>query len=312
MPRWRALGILQCLFHVVALARSADPRLIAPHAVALLHDLFMLGAVVFGTRLLRRRRPAGPGRSAEMGSVPALCAVGMLLAVYPQVLREYLAFPVNLFAASAGSASVMVTEYLGVGRRWPALAAIAAAALALRHAARARPATRLTWLAFALALPAIGLTLPSSPNPWVVSIRQSVSGLLALDRREVRALDRPPAVAAQAVGRRLDIAVPQGATVSMHVFLLVLEGVTAQDFEREFLAIADGLGASHGDWARSCDAENYRVPLLVVGPGVTAGTDTALRSHLDLPAIVAAVMGRSALPAARSSQLPVESSGRWV
>lgn len=486
-----ALGMLQALLHLTAWGRSADPRLVAPHAVALLHDVFILAAVVAGTRLLRRPWPPSVQRSFELLSILALFAVGILLSIYPQMLREYLAFPVNLFGASADSASVMVKEYLGIGRLWPALSAVAVAVLALRWSPRAWQRTRVAVIAATIALVAMLLTLPRSPNPWVFSIQQATIGLLSTSVREVRSLDRPPNRASQTVERRLAISIPQDSAVPTHIFLIVLEGVTSLDFEREFLGDADGfyaryrnralyfsryhatnldsytsliamltgvqvpyrayadearyaavnqagnlarllreagffnafvstyaqqpfvptrkdwdrvldrsslptldgwvsLGTSrmeaatedraalstiidlaasndksfilhelvyghstewrattgqsqllyydqylrelasalerrglrekslfvivsdHGERARSSDAENYRVPLLVVGASVTAGTDPEFRSHLDLPAIVAAVVGRRALPPVRVSQFLVGSTERWV
>lgn len=486
-----ALGMLQGLLHLTAWVRSADPRLVIPHAVALLHDVLIFAAVVAGTRLLRRPWPPSAQRPFELLSILVLFAVGILLSVYPQMLREYLAFPVNLFGASADSASVMVKEYMGIGRLWPALSAVVVAALAMWWSPRAWQRTRLAVIAASFALIAMLLTLPRSPNPWVFSIHQTAIGLLSTSAREVRSLDRPPNRASQTVERRLAISIPEDSAAPTHIFLIVLEGVTSLDFEREFLGAADGfyarhrnralyfsryyatnldsytsliamltgvqvpyrayadegsyaavnragnltrllratgfftafvstyahqpfvptredwdrvldrsslptlegwvsLGTSrmeaatedraalatladlaasndkafilhemvyghstewrattgqsqlsyydqylrelasalerrglfekslfiivsdHGERARSSDAENYRVPLLVVGSSVTAGSDPAFRSHQDLPAIVAAVIGRSELPTARVSQLLVGSTERWV
>jgi hypothetical protein len=486
-----ALAFLQGLLHTIAWSRSVDPRLIGPHMVALLHDLFILASVVMGSRLLHRALPADAQRVAVRLSIVSLIAVGMLLAIYPQLLREYLAFPVNLCNASAGSVQVMVREYLGIGRLWPALAVVAVSALALCWSPRAWRWTRTAMAASGIALTAMVFTLPQSPNPWVFSIQQSAAGLLMPDAREVQSLERPPARVSESINRKLAVTIPQDSAAPTHIFLLVLEGVTSLDFERDFLGKSDGfyagqrdralyfsryhatnldsytsliamltgiqvpyrayadedsyvavnragnlarvlrgagffsvfvstyahqpfvpvrgdwdrvldrsslptlegwvsLGTSrmeaatedraalspivdlaqshekffvlhelvyghstewraatgqsqlsyydlylhelasalkhrglldrslfvivsdHGDRARSSDAENYRVPLLIVGAGVPAGSDGEFRSHLDLPAIVAAAMGRTALPPPRASQFLVGSTERWV
>ena len=486
-----ALAVLQGLLHTIAWGRSGDPRLIGPHAVALLHDLLILAAVVMGIRLLRRALSEGAQRVAVRLSIVSLVAVGMLLAIYPQLLREYLAFPVNLFGTSAGSVPVMVREYLGIGRLWPVLAVVSISALALRWSPRAWRRTRTAMAASAIALTAAAFTLPRSPNPWVLSIQQSAAGLLRPDAREVRSLDRPPSRVSESIDRKLAVTIPQDPAAPAHIFLLVLEGVTSLDFERDFLGRPDGfyadhrdralyfsrfhatnldsytsliamltgiqvpyrayadegsyvavnragnlagalrgagffnvfvstyahqpfiptredwdrvldrsslptiegwvsLGTSrmeaatedraalstivdlaqsheksfilhelvyghstewrattgqsqlayydqyllelasalkrrgllerslfvivsdHGDRARASDAENYRVPLLIVDAGVPAGSDGQFRSHLDLPTVVTAVMGRTALPAPRASQFLVGSTERWV
>jgi len=486
-----ALAFLQGLLHTIAWSRSVDPRLIGPHLVALLHDLLILASVVMGSRLLRRALPAGAQRVAVRLSIVSLIAVGMLLAIYPQLLREYLAFPVNLFGASAGSVQVMVREYLGIGRLWPVLAVVSVSALALCWSPRAWRRTRTAMAASAIVLTAVVFTLPQSPNPWVLSIQQSAAELLMPDAREVRSLERPPTPVSESIDRKLAVTILQDPAAPTHIFLLVLEGVTSLDFERDFLGKPDGfhaghrdralyfsrfhatnldsytsliamltgiqvpyrayadedsyvavnragnlaralrgagffnvfvstyahqpfvptredwdrvldrsslptlegwvsLGSSrmeaatedraalstivdlaqshekcfilhelvyghstewraatgqsqlsyydlyltelasalertgllersllvivsdHGDRARSSDAENYRVPLLIVGVGVPAGSDGEFRSHLDLPAIVAAAMGRTALPPPRASQFLVGSTERWV
>jgi hypothetical protein len=45
---------------------------------------------------------------------------------------------------------------------------------------------------------------------------------------------------------------------------------------------------------------------------VSPSRDSTSRSHLDLPAIIAAVMARRELPGLRASRLVVGSSERWI
>lgn len=486
-----AIGLFQALLHFLAWWKSADPRLIGPHVVALLHDLFILALVVCVARLLRRTLRQSARRAGERVSIGLLVGTGMALAIYPQMLREYLAFPVNVFVASADSTWVMLREYLGIGRLWPALAAVAAAAVALKWPLGTRLRGRTATAAFGLAAVAALFTLPHSPHPWIFSIRQTAAGFLFPQVREVQSLERPPGRGEEAVHHDLAITIPDGPDAPKHIFLIVLEGITSADFEREFLdapggfhsahrhesvyfsryhstnldsytsliamltglhvpyrAYADenryvavnlahnlaralrgagfftafvstfahqpfvpirgdwdeildrsslpsldgwvSLGTSrmeaatedraaiptildltaahdksfilhemvyghstewqattgqsplsyydrylrelaqelarrglldtslfvvvsdHGDRARSSEAENYRVPLLVAGRGVEGGTDAVFRSHQDLPAIVAAVMGGTGLPPQRESQFVVGSTERWV
>jgi len=486
-----ALALLQLVLHAVSWAQSADLRLLAPHGVALLHDVMILGTAALVARAGSRLLPPNVRRAGDTVSVLALATIGLVISVYPQVLREHLAFPVNLFGSGADAATVMLTEYLGIGRLWPALAAMGVVVLALWWNPRPMPRNWLVLLAALLVFAAAALTLPRSPNPWVFSVVQSLSSIASPAQREVPSLARPPARTSAAVGGNLPLDLEPDALAPAHVFLIVLEGVTAADFEREFLgngqgfygarrdqalyfsryyatnldsytsliamltgvqvpyrAYADdglyaavnsaenvtrllrhagyhtsfvstyqhqpfvptradwdrvldrtglpsldgwvslgtsrmeaatedraalstivGLAAAndrtfvlhelvyghttewrattgqtqlaycdqylrelsaalenqglldkslfvvvsdHGDRARSSDADNYRVPLLIVGPKVVAATDAGFRSHLDLPAIMFAAMQQRELPAARSSQLLVGSTERWV
>lgn len=486
-----ALALLQLVLHVVAWARSADPRLLAPHGVALLHDLLILGVATLVTSACVRFLAPHFRRAGDIVSVLALAVVGLVLSVYPQLLREHLAFPVNVFSSSSDAAAVMLVEYLGIGRLWPALAAVWVIGLALWWTPKPMRRSRLILAAASLTFAAGALTLPRSPNPWVYSVVHSLSLIASAKQREVPSLVRPPARTSAAASRGLSLNVPHDAAAPAHVFLIVLEGVTAADFEREFLGKANGfyaahrdralyfsryhathldsytsliamltgvqvpyrayaddelysavndagnltrllreagfhtsfistyqhqpfvparadwdrvldrtglpslkgwvsLGASrmeaatedraalttlvnlavahdktfilhelvyghstewrattgqtqldyydqylrdlsaavdgrglsgqslfvvvsdHGDRALSSDADNYRVPLLVVGPNVAAANDAGFRSHLDLPEIVLKVMGRQELPAARSSLFLVGSTERWV
>jgi len=70
--------------------------------------------------------------------------------------------------------------------------------------------------------------------------------------------------------------------------------------------------SDHGDRGAHAERANYRVPLLVVGTGVSPGEDVEARSHLDLQAIVAHDRLGTPLPAARSRLTTVGSTERWV
>ncbi|MCI0515969.1 sulfatase-like hydrolase/transferase [candidate division KSB1 bacterium] len=486
-----ALSLLQMGLHIAAWASSADPRLVAPHAVALLHDLLILGMITLIAVTGSWRLPPKARRVGDILSVLALIVPGLLLSMYPQVLRAHLAFPANLFNASKDSTVVMLNEYLGISRLWPALVVLAVVASALRLPPFTLRYNRVAVVVAALIFAAAALTLPGSPNPWIFSIVQSLSTIASPQVRAVPSLVRPPASGAEIEKRRISLDVPRATGTPEHVFLIVLEGVTAQDFEREFIGNAGGfysmfreraiyfrryyatnldsytsliamltgvqvpyrayasealyaavnaasnltrslrdagfhtcfvstyqyqpfvptrgdwerildrsglpslegwvsLGSSrmeaatedraalstiielavthartfvlhelvyghstewrattgqtqlayydqylrelaselerrglfdnsllvivsdHGDRGKSSDAENYRVPLLIVGAGVEPTNDADFRSHLDLPELILAVMGRRQMPQARRSQYLVGSSGRWV
>jgi hypothetical protein len=70
--------------------------------------------------------------------------------------------------------------------------------------------------------------------------------------------------------------------------------------------------SDHGERSRPSDPENYRVPLLVVGEGIAPGEDRALRSHLDLQAVVGHVLVGTPMPGERSAVTLVGSTERWI
>jgi len=231
----------QLALHLLQCAESRDPRLWMPHGVAYLQDLGLLtgGIVAFSAigRLLR-----GRARTAwDYLSAASLFAIGVGLASYPRFLREYLAFPVNLFAADSGSAWVLLREYLGLSRLWPVAVAAGLGAVSVAVPLR-RPVPPRMHAAVSAGFVGIvvaALALPS-PHPFVFSVQQQVRSSLALDARVVPTLRRPPA------GSQGDVSLPMpqirdADLLADHVLLVVLEGVTSDAFEQEFLTRCDGF-----------------------------------------------------------------------
>lgn len=237
----------QLVLHLWQCAKSGDPRLWPPHAVAYLHDLLLLGALLLLTAGACRVAPGRMRAGVEIFSVIILVVTGTILAIYPQMLREYLAFPVNVFASGNGGARVLLTEYLGVGRLWPAgiaLGLCAAAAAVPFRLPEWRRSRRLFWAVVVV----LGLvTSPRSPHPLLRSLKEEMVGMLAQSERAVPSLRRPPGRtnAAQTAGRPFpDAGAPLTAD---RVFLIVLEGVTSADFEAEFLRGGSRFLARAGD-----------------------------------------------------------------
>lgn len=491
-----ALVFVQLLLHLFYAFSSHDPRLFAPHLVAWLHDTVVLSALFGLLRLcllplLSRAQPVGDAVAAAI-----LAAAGVLLSLYPQMLREYLSFPVNLFAGNAASATILIREYLGFERLAPALLAAIAAIAALFAPPlppRLKWVSRLAIAAWGLLLVAGALAVPRSPQPIVSSLNEELAIRSANAPREVPRLR--PARRRQSGESRPIPAEPKrfADAKATHIFLIVLEGVTADGVRegvharalvaflrqgrdklslfrqllhqqprllhqpdrdadvatgavpllhrhdalrrskpigesragfsavgiqelfrqhlrhpalrarpqrvdghfasprpagarREWLTVesgrmesatedraaiptitslaksnpktfvlqelawghttawraktglttlayydkyfndlldrlvADGswpqsmivIVSDHGDRFGAAKVSNYRVPLLIVGPGVSAGRDTALRSHLDLRQIVAAFVGGEAMPKPRQRILVTGSTERWV
>ncbi|MCE1273430.1 MAG: sulfatase, partial [Chlorobiales bacterium] len=124
MRIFSALLFVQLILHLCYSLNSRDPLLLPPHLVAWLHDVLLL-SLVFG--LLRLCTFLLPGDKRSIGDTLAgivLTGSGMLLSLYPQMLREYLSFPANILDGNSSSALILVREYLGFNRLFPAVFAI--------------------------------------------------------------------------------------------------------------------------------------------------------------------------------------------
>lgn len=85
------------------------------------------------------------------------------------------------------------------------------------------------------------LTLPRSPHPLIGSVWQQATELLSGSERVVLSL-QPVAAAGQTSRTRTTFKL-LGDVAYRHVFLIVLEGIPAADFERDFLQRQDGYYA---------------------------------------------------------------------
>lgn len=225
----------QLVLHLWQCIESGDPRLWLPHAVAYLHDLLLLGALLMVAWVVRRFTTHRLRLGGEIFSVAILLIAGALLAIYPQLLREYLAFPVNVFATDGASARVLLTEYLGLWRLWPAGIAFVIAAAMLVAPVRLPEWRRARLLLWTIVV-ALGIvTLPRSPNPFLHSLKEEAVALFTRSERVVPSLQRPPwRTNAAPTATRVSLTIGEPLTAD-HVFLIVLEGVTSADFENDFV-----------------------------------------------------------------------------
>jgi hypothetical protein len=69
--------------------------------------------------------------------------------------------------------------------------------------------------------------------------------------------------------------------------------------------------ADHGERTDCTVAENYHVPLLIVGKGIKPSTNNGMFSHLDLQRIIGHYISDLPMPEARDDVLVVGHSGRW-
>lgn len=70
--------------------------------------------------------------------------------------------------------------------------------------------------------------------------------------------------------------------------------------------------SDHGDRSKISDAQNYRVPLLVMGQDLDNATNDIFLSHLDLPKIIYSFLQVGDHPTAVNTIYTVGSSGKWT
>lgn len=168
--------------------------------------------------------------------------LGLLLASYPLFLREYLAFPVNIFATDTATVRVFVLEYLGIASLWPVAVALALGIASLLVPFRISLPRLACRIVLSLIIIAAAITMPrSSPQPFVYSLQQELTNQIFGGDRVVPSLRRP------ASRSDFETHLPSSMLAAVqelradHILLLVLEGVTARDFEEEFLPLKGGF-----------------------------------------------------------------------
>jgi hypothetical protein len=240
-----AFALLQLGLHVAQLVTVRDPHLVGPHIVAWLQDLVILAIVVWVPwSIVRQVRQQAIGQCLSAVSIIILFVGGMLLAIYPRFLTEFLAFPVNIFRADGGSARIFVTDYLGWQSLLPVGVSVACGLWAMRVSwrptwTRTRAIAALLFSALAI----ITLTGPS-PQPIVFGVQQIASHWFSGRERAVPSLVPPSKTTSSTIPLEPSPLASAQSFRYDHVFICVLEGVTETNFEAEFLAIGEG------SWAR--------------------------------------------------------------
>jgi hypothetical protein len=244
---WSAAVRLVCAFAAVQLGlhtwfafSAMDPRMWMPHAVAWLLDVFLLivfTAICWGIgRVLWR---CGLPQSVwTFGNNALIFSLGMLLAAYPGLLTEFLAFPTNVFRADAASSWFFISEYLGWMGLWPLLVSAAFVALASRLTWRApSPKMQLAVVVSVMLLSTVILMTPA-PQPLVFSMQVLMKGWLLGSKRAVPSLSRPTGMSSPDKVQAVEaISLDELHSPRFdHVLILVFEGVTTSRFEQEFLS----------------------------------------------------------------------------
>ncbi|MCC7147192.1 MAG: hypothetical protein IT443_12165 [Phycisphaeraceae bacterium] len=240
---------LQAILHLLAAATMRDPRMAVPHAVAWLQDVLLLTLAAATALGLRAAAPKSVRRWAQLAGRVGLVALGMLLALYPRTLQVFLAAPANFLQTDAAAAGVFLREYLGLGALWPAGLAAALGIWAPGIAAL-RLSRRGCLLAGPLLLLAAVTLAGEAPNPIVFGLQDSLRQRFA--PRTIPRLQPTAAQAALPLPDTVDwIAAVRHARYD-HLIIVVLESVTAAEFEPQLLR-PDGFFHRHRDHLRCFD-----------------------------------------------------------
>ncbi|MCY2994176.1 MAG: hypothetical protein NTY19_40820 [Planctomycetota bacterium] len=246
-----AFAVTQFGLHAWFAVSAGDPRVLLPHVLAWLLDVFVLivGALILFGSSIALVRCGVRDRWTTFACHLLVFATGLWLASYPGLLAEFLAFPTNIFRADGASVWFFVTEYLGWRGLWPLLASGAAVSLASRLRWRPALPRRRTVVVVTAVLFATATFLHPAPQPLLYAVQDSARDWLFGGKRAVPSLSRPTAKISGAEASTND-ALPLEASGPFgydHILILVFEGVTAASFEREFLTRSDGYYASVRD-----------------------------------------------------------------
>lgn len=231
----------QLVLHFGYFVVERDPRMLMPHVVAFLHDLLLIFAVSLAFAVAVRVFPGRARSALNITAITCLFGLGLLLASYPRFLRAYLAFPVNIIATEWGTGGVFL-NYVGVAALWPIALAAVAESIVLVIPLRVHLSARMCTVGgLVIGLVAVLSLFIPSPQPFVYSLQQEFTSRLGSNGRSVPHLKRPVNGSdglSRSVSSPLDLSISFRAD---HVLLIVLEGVTAEAFENEFMNQRNGF-----------------------------------------------------------------------
>lgn len=238
------LGVFQGSLHLFFVLSSRDPRILVPTSVSWLHDLLILSVYCMAASTATQWLPRAVQRpTAAIGAAGLLVLAG-LLAFYPSTLRQLLVFPVNLFESDLTAGKQVILEYLGLAAMIPVLMAMVLTAAAMMFKKRlSLPRTvRVTGLLGIILLSMLFLRRPS-PQPLLYSLQTQIQNWFSPAERAVASLD---IMTKTNSGSIEPLQYPNTACQDyQHVLMIVLEGVTADAFEAEFMTRPNGFYQRH-------------------------------------------------------------------
>lgn len=238
-------SIYQLTLHLYFALSAKDPRLILPTSIAFSHDLGLLAIVTASGYLITSISPIQFKSIANKIFSVILIITGFLLSTYPKILREYLVFPVNIFDSDFNSAETLVSDYLGIAALVPSLTALILGVIVYHTKKELRISRTIKIAGFILILLFLGFTMQRpSPQPFIYSLQKKAESIIKGEKRAVASLSR--AANEELSTEIIQLEYPSSEISNYkHILLIVLEGVTSESFENEFLSIPKGFYAQH-------------------------------------------------------------------
>lgn len=235
----------QFTLHLYFALSANDPRVILPTSIAFFHDLALLAIVTAIGYLITSVSSIKFKSIANKTSGVVLIIAGVLLSAYPKILREYLVFPINIFDSDISSAETLVFDYLGFAALLPCLIALILGVIVFRLNKELRIANRIKIFGFIIILLILGFTLQRpSPQPFIYSLQKKAESIIKGEKRAVASLNRTTTKEFTDEINQLEYSSNEISNYE-HILLIVLEGVTSESFEEEFLAIPNGFYAQY-------------------------------------------------------------------
>lgn len=237
---------LFCLHAWYAFAARSE-RVLVPHLVSWIQDVGLLMLLGEITHLTIRINQKLSHHDHLPLIIPRaiLLLLGIILSFYPSQLAGFLAFPVNVFRVDGQTAKFFFTEYLGVSALLPPLVFVMLALALYRMLPKSFARGKMRFVALTFAVLGILSLGRSAPQPFVFGVQNTIQECFLADKRAVPSLTRPLQSAAAAAYDSSPFTTIDtcGALRYNHILMLVLEGVNAVSFEKEFLSQHDGYYA---------------------------------------------------------------------
>ncbi len=234
-------GIFQLFLHIYFLVTSNDPKMLVPTIISFVYDLFILSFFyLFGFYSVNVMYKDIKQIFLSIYFCFYLL-IGLLLSVYPGVLREYLIFPVNIFEADANVTETLVVEYLGFSTFIPVIIGFVIAlfmAFYVKKDLDIFPKVKYTFIVFVF-LFSLFFLQKGSPHPFIYSLQSQVESLLKNEHRVVKSLSYSKKENYNII---TTIKYPSDSIIQYkNIIIVVLEGVTSKSFENEFMNIENGF-----------------------------------------------------------------------
>lgn len=237
---------LLCLHAWYAIAARGE-RLLVPHIVSWIQDVCLLVLLGVIMHLTIRFKQKLSHHNHVPRNIPRaiLLLLAVILSSYPSQLASFLAFPVNVFRVDGQTARFFFTEYLGISALLPLLVFVVLALALYRLSPKSFARRKMRFAALPFAVLGILSLGRSAPQPFVFGLQNTLQEWFLADKRVVPSLTRPlrSATAATYDSSVFTIIDTCSALRYNHILMLVLEGVNAVSFEKEFLSRHDGYYA---------------------------------------------------------------------